>query len=321
MLNKAWVRDFTEKVAASREIRYDGLRLDAGETALFQRQLTHFIKELFNTEFPAHRSTTFFPVDTSAHPGTKEVAHHQYTKFGRAKTIVNYGDDLAKVTVQGAEHLTPVIGIGAAYDISIQDIRSALMAGVPLEPMLAEAAQFAISLAIDEISAVGDADAGLLGFLNHSDVPLVTPDNAPWSGATTDQIIADVRKLWVSIPAATLQIHNPDTLLFDTTSWSYLSQRVDDTNISVMEYLVKNLEGLKNIDKWWRLDEAGAASTTRLLAYERSPRTGRIILPQPFEQFAPQPRNLTYEVPCHARVGGCKMPYPLAYAYMDGTGA
>ena len=43
-----------------------------------------------------------------------------------------------------------------------------------------------------------------------------------------------------------------------------------------------------------------------------------LIIPQEFESFPPQARNLSFVVNCHARVGGVSWRYPLAAAYMDG---
>ena len=321
MKSRQWIKTFISKVKKNPDLREDGLRFDAGQTTMFQRQLEYFIRELFNVEYPEHKSKMFFPVDNSAPNGTTTVTHRQYDTAGRAKVIANYADDIPLVNVIGTEFPTQVVGLGAGYEISIQDLRAAAMAGVPLEAELADAARNAIELGIDEVAAVGDADAGLVGFLNHASIPLVAPDNAPWSGATPDEIVADIEKLWASIAVATNQIHMPDTLLLDPASWGHLNQRMTDTDVNIKKYLLANLENLKGLDQWYRLTDAGAASTTRIMAYQRTPRTGRIIIPQEFEQFSPQQRNYSYIVPCHARVGGAKIPYPFAFAHMDGTGA
>ena len=43
------------------------------------------------------------------------------------------------------------------------------------------------------------------------------------------------------------------------------------------------------------------------------------MIPQEFEQFPPQPRNLSLIIPCHKRFGGVSLRYPMAITYMDGT--
>ena len=56
-----------------------------------------------------------------------------------------------------------------------------------------------------------------------------------------------------------------------------------------------------------------------MVAYQRDPMVLQLEIPQEFEQFPPQARGLSFVVPCHARIGGVHMHYPLAVAYMDGT--
>ena len=53
------------------------------------------------------------------------------------------------------------------------------------------------------------------------------------------------------------------------------------------------------------MDFADAAGTgPRMLTYQRDPEILELIIPQDFEQFPPQARNLAFVVPCHARIGG-----------------
>jgi hypothetical protein len=317
-----WITAFVAKVAGNPMIRVDGLRMDAGETALLTQQLEAMMTELFNTEYPELKTRRFFPVDNSQPNGARTVAYRQYDQAGRAKyPIANYGDDIPLVNVQGRKHITPIIGLAAGYEISIQDLRAAAMAGVPIDTMLADAARVAIEQGIDEIAAVGDADAGIEGFLNHSNIPTVTALTGTWSTASAEDIIADVEELWHEIPIQTNQLHYPNTLILDPISYKHTSKHLTNASVSVKKYLLENLEGLTGIDQWHRLQTAGAAGVSRIMAYQKSPRTGRILIPQEFESFPPQERNLSYIVPCHARCGGAMVPYPLAFGYMDGTGA
>lgn len=318
---RQWITTFVAKVAANPAVREDGLRLDSGETALLTQQLEAMMTELFDTEYPELKSRRFFPVDNSQPTGARTVAYRQYDKAGKAKVIANYGDDIPLVNVQGRKHITPIVGLAAGYEISIQDLRAAAMAGVPLDSMLADTARIAIEQGIDELAATGDADAGITGFLNHASIPIVPAVTGTWSTATADEIIGDVEELWQSIVIATKQIHMPNTLLLDPVSWKHTNKRVPDTEMTVRKYLMANLENLQGIDQWHLLQTAGAASASRIMAYQKAPRTGRIQIPQEFESFPPQERNLSYQVPCHARCGGAMVPFPKAFAYMDATGA
>jgi hypothetical protein len=256
---KNWVDSFVKKAAVSDNVRVDGCRMDAGETAMLAQQLEYMMAELFDVEYPELKSRRFFPVDNSVPTGAETFSYRQYDKMGRAKIIGNYSDDLPLVNVQGTKFVNKIVGLGDGYEISIQSIRAAAMAGVPLDSTLADTARMAIEQSIDELAAFGDADAGLSGFLNEANIPLVAPSTGTWSTASADEIIADVQKLWQSIPTATNQIHMPDTLLVDTTSWGYLQRpRSTDNDTSIAKWLLGNLEGIRNIDQWYKLDTADA---------------------------------------------------------------
>jgi len=41
-------------------------------------------------------------------------------------------------------------------------------------------------------------------------------------------------------------------------------------------------------------------------------------IPQDYEEFDPQLDGLVFKVPCHQRVGGTIIYYPIAVLYMDG---
>ena len=76
---------------------------------------------------------------------------------------------------------------------------------------------------------------------------------------------------------------------------------------------------ITDVDFWHKLDLADAAGTgPRMVTYQRDPEVLELVIPQEFEQFPPQARNLAFVVPCHARVGGVVVYYPLAIVYTDG---
>lgn len=316
---RRWVDDSVETIRQSKNVRTDRRRLDAGETMAIQRQIEHLMTELFDIEYPEHKARRFFPVDNSTPTGAKVTTYLQYDRLGKAKIVHNYATDFPSVSGQVADFAHKIVSIGCSFDYSLQDIRTAAFMGLPLDPMLADTARNTIEDTIDELAATGNADAGISGFLNHASIPSVKVAVGTWSGATADEIISDVQKLWQSIPTATKQRHMPNTLLVPTTLWQYLQiPRNTASDKTVAKWLLENLENCQGIDQWWRLDTAGSGSVARLMAYEKSPRTGRIEIPQEYEQLAMQEVNAVFHTPCHARCGGAKIPYPLAYAYMDG---
>lgn len=306
------------------EMARRGQRLDAGETAALARQLEFIYAKTYDVMYPNLKARQFIPVDTSVDSGAEFYTYRQWDQFGMAKIISNFADDLPRVDVLAKEFSAPIKSLGVSYGYSIQDLRRAAMSGSQLDVKRATATRRASEQAVDEIAAFGDAAAGLGGFTNNANVPLVTPNNAPWSTATPLEIVADVNKLVNSIVTATLETYVPDTLVLDTASFAIINTRpmssTGDSDRTILKFILENNPYLRNIDQWLKLNDAGAADVTRLVCYARDPEVLELVIPQEYEQFPPQARNLEFVVPTHSRIGGVSVRYPLAMAYMDETG-
>lgn len=300
------------------------LRRDAGETAAFLRQLEFVYSTTYDVKYAALRAREFIPVDSSVPTGADSYTYQQWDMIGEAKIISNFGDDLPRVDVQGKEFTAPIRSLGNAYGFSIQDIRRAAMSGASLETRRATMARRAHEQAVDDIAAFGNAAYGLPGFLNNANIPIVAPDNAPWSGATPLQIIADLNKLVNSIITTTKDVEKPDTILFDLASFQIVNTTpmslTGDADKTILRFFLDNNPYIQSVDSWTKLENAGAGSVTRIVAYRRDPEVLQMVIPQEFEQLPPQARNLEFVIPCHSRKGGVKIHYPLACAFMDGTG-
>ena len=294
-------------------------RFDDGETAILARQLEHIRAQTYDIKYAALLARRFIPVDNSVPSGAESHTYRSWNQFGAAKIITNFADDLPRIDVLATETTHALKSLGDSYGYSIQDLRASAMSGMQLDQHRAASARRAIELGIDAIAAVGDADAGLPGFTNNANVPLVVADNIPWSLATTLEILADLNKLCNSIPNTTLQVHSPDTLLLDPTSFNLIATTpLSSTNdTTILQSFMKNSPYIRNVDQWHRLTTAGAAGVNRLVAYERTPEVLQLVVSQEFEQFPPQAKNLDFVIPCHARCGGVDIRYPLAMAYMD----
>lgn len=296
-------------------------RNDSFETAVFARQLEYIYTRTSDVLYPEFKARTFIPLDSSVPSAASTYTYRQFDEVGFAALLTNYADNIPDVTTFGKEFTAPIHGMGVGYSYSVQDIRRAQMAGMPLEESLNRIAKRAVEAKIDQMAAFGDTKVGTTGFLNNANVPLVTPITGSWATATADQIVADLDKLVNSIVTGSNGIHMPDTLLFDIASFTKLNgmQRSVASDVTILRWYLNNNAFIKNIDHWYLLSKADAAGTgPRVVCYQRSPDVLALVIPQEFEQFPPQVKNLSFFVPCHARIGGVKIPYPLAIAYMDG---
>lgn len=299
----------------------DETRFDANETAAFARSLEFIRSQTYDIEYPDLKARALVPVDTSVPAGAETVTYRQWDRFGIAKIIANYGDDLPKVGMVGKEFTGKIKSIGVAYGYTIQDQRAASFQNVPLEQAKGRIAREEVEYEIDRICSLGDTTHGLVGILKHPNVPLVTPITGTWSTATVAQILADLHKLANAPTIATKERRNATTLVLP------LTQKLIIQNTWTSVAMVETIESLflktngfiKEIVTWNKCELANAANNgPRAMAYAKDPTVVQMVLPQDFEQLPPQPKNLGFEIPCHARCGGVEVRYPLAMAYMDG---
>lgn len=302
-------------------------RLDAGETSGFARALLQVISATKDFKYPSYRARDFLPVSNELDPGAETYAIHGWDLLGMAKIITNYADDLPMVDAFAREDIGKIKSLGDGYQYSIQDLRRAAFAArnagiARLDQKRAEAAKRVAEAGLDDIAAYGDSDSGLIGMLSHPNVPLVTVLTGNWyaGAATAVQVQADLNALVNSIPVTTNDVEAPDMLVLPTRAYTYAASLPYSTlnGESVLSTWLRTNTYIRNVDRWVKCNNAGVGGTTRSVAYRRSPEVLELHIPQEFEQFPPQPVNLSWRVPCHMRTGGVAVYYPLGMAYMDG---
>lgn len=308
---------------------------DAGETLAFAEELKYVFTEVYREELVPQKARVILPVNTSVPSGAKSWAFRNYQGFGKAKVVDDFASDFPNVELSGTETVGKVVSFGSSYQYSIQDIRQAAMFNFPLETEKAMLARQVIEIALDQTAAVGDVDHGIKGFVKgqESDYNVATKVGVTWDNAaiTPKIIVDDVKTLFSSIFLTTKGTHTGTQLILGTkgfskvmnTDYSYID---GGTTIfsgkTVYQYLLSGVvPGLTSIVHWPRLDTAGAGSTERIMAWEAGPNVAQMVIPQEFEQIAPQARGMTLLINCHMRFAGVKVVRPKAIGYMDGTEA
>jgi hypothetical protein len=294
-------------------------RVDAAETSFFERELQHIYSKTYDVRYPELKDRMFVPVSSEAGSGATSVNYRQFDKVGQAKIIGQNARDLPRVDVFGREFIRPVRIAAISYGYTLMELRQAAMAGRPLNSMRAFAARRAIEEILDQVAVFGSAEDGIVdGFLNNANIP-VTTLGAAWSTLTADQIIQTVSDAFERIAAATFGIEFPNTILLPTAAHVFISTKprssVSDTTIK--EFLMKSFPNLTAIEPWYRLNTAGAGSTTRMVVYDRSPEKLTQEIPSEFEQLPVQEEGLEFKVPTLATTAGTAIYYPKSIDFTD----
>ena len=307
---------------------------DANESIFFARELEHIKTKTYDKKFAALTATSVIPVSNEVNPGAESITYYQYEPTGMAKIISNYATDLPRADVKGKPFTSVVKGIGSSYGYSIQDVRAARMAGKPLEQRKANAARLAIDQKINKLAYFGDAANNLVGLFTHSNVTAYTlptdgtlnsvtagtADAAKLINKTPDQVLRDLNGMVNKVIELTQGVESPDTLLLPPAIYGDLStRRIGDTETTILEFFLKTSPYVKTAIPVPECAGAGTAGADLIMMLNRDPDRLTLEIPQPFEQFPPQAEGLEFVIPCHARLGGVIIYYPLSINKASGV--
>lgn len=295
--------------------------LDASEGVFFSRQLETIKSQTYDIKYPELKARRFVPVSNEANPGAKTVTYRQYDKRGRAKITAPGATDAPRVDVLGAEFTRPVRLVTDAYGYHLLEIRSAAMAGLPLEARRANAARQAIELVLDEVAAVGSPDNGIAsGLLNDPGVDIDA--GSDWLTGTADDIIAEIATMYQNTTTDTNGVENPDTLLLPDAQYARIAMlpRATTSDTTVLRFILANFPNLTAVEPWYRLAGAGAAGVDRGILYKRAASHVQQEIPSEFEQLPVFQRGQNFEIECMATTAGTVFYYPRSARYIDDIG-
>lgn len=328
-----------------------GLRTDAGETALFVRDLEQIDVELYNAEFPDIMGRSMVALKGGLNPAIDSYTWRGYTFMGESDETDDYSDDAPGVEIEGSEITSHFTAIRQGYGYSVMDLRRAQMAGLSLDSEKARLARELMERKLDKMIAVGSKNRtanGIYGFYNQPGYPtaldvtaihngagpsggrFASSDGTTWDltsathGKTPQQMADDLNKARSNIRLGSLGVHDADTVTVDLktdTLVNSTNMHVADgttySSTSVYKYLRETCSWIKNWRVWANrgdtatTGEAGGAPL--IVVHENKPRNQQLLLPQDFEQFPPQLKGLTFGIDCHMRCGGVITRYPNAF--------
>lgn len=308
------------------------LNLDSQESAFFSKQLEYIKTQTYDIKLPQLKATTNFPVSFETPSGADTITYQQFDQVGVAKIISDYADDLPRADVLGKEYTSRIRSIGESYGYSIQDIRKSMMAkNTNLPIRKAAAARRANDEKVESIAWNGDTKHGILGVFSNPNISTYTAPNgaspvAPqWGGKTAQEILKDLDDAVTYVLETTNGIEVPDTILLPIAQYRIINTTKVDTGteLTILEYFKRNNPNITRIDWDYHckdvapLPSGGAGPADVMLVYKNDPMNLQLEIPQVFEQFPAQERNLEFVIPCHSRCGGVIIYYPLSVLVVE----
>jgi hypothetical protein len=303
------------------EAQKAGLIKDAAETMAFARQLENIQTRQYMKKYPELKGRSLVPSTDEDGNAVEQTTYRMWDAYVQAKIISNYATDFPTVTASAQEFSAKFKSFGASYMYSVQDMRNASRAGVPLDTTFADAARRAIEIQIEECYVRGVPEAKTFGISNHPNVPLAILPTGTWATATGEQILADLNYLR-NVPAnSTLGIWATDQMLIDGPSYRFIAAKplntANSSNQTVLQAFLAQNPGF-TVVSWEQLNTADSAGTgPKIVCYKFDSEAVEFRMGQDFETFPLERRGMAFITPCHARAAGVVVRHPLSLVYAD----
>jgi len=303
--------------------------LDADESIFFLRQLEKVKSKTYDIKRVRLKVRELIPVSFEAGPGADSITYEQFDQVGIAKVVSDYARDFPRADVKAKEFTSKIRSLGASYGYSVQEIRSAQMAGKPLQQRKANAARRSVAEKENRLAWLGDSDYNIQGWLSNPNIPDVALPADGAGGLTTfasklgtpDLIVRDLNSMVNAIVNQSNGAEEPNTMLMPITQKTTIAStpRSANSDTTILNYFLQNnAVGLTDCDWIAELAAAnGFVGNDTLITYDRNPDAMTLEIPQDFEQFRPQEKGMEFEVPVHERFGGVLVYYPLSQAKTD----
>lgn len=300
-------------------------RLDANESVFFARQLEFVKSQTYDVKRAVLNALNIMPVSTAIPEGATTHTYRQYDSVGMAKVIANYANDLPRADVTGKEFTNPIRSIGNAYGYNVQEVRSAMFAGINLNARKALAATRAHQEKINQLAFSGDTDHGLPGLLNNVNIPEVvlaadgTGASKTFASKSADKIVRDVNSLINKIIVQSKGVHRANQVWLPIEQYALLAttQNSAASDTTILQFLQQNHPGVTFMQVV-EMDQAGASSADRMYALENTMDNWQLEIPMMIRQYSPQQQGLEFVIPVESRFAGVIIEYPLAFTFADG---
>lgn len=269
-------------------------RFDANESVFFARQLEHVKARTYDIKRVPLNAMRLMPVSTETPEGASTITYRQYDGVGMAKIIANYANDLPRADVTSKEFTSPIRSIGNAYGYNTQEIRAAMFAGVPLESRKAMMVVRSQEELVNSLAFNGDADHGLPGLLNNSNIPEVTlaadgtGSSKTFASKTADKIVRDVNSLINKVITQSKGVHRVNQVWMPIDQYALIAttQNSAASDTTILEFLRQVHPGV-TFEQVVELDGAGAGSADRMYAGEINSENIMLEIPMMARQYTP----------------------------------
>src|SRR5262245_9437115 len=167
--------------------------------AIYMASMLQVIRQgLYEIRYPELKARRLIPFDTNLNPGMERYVVRTLDVAGETDVSRDQPDDVPTIELKTGEADNTFFSMVLSYAYSDQDVRAAMMAGMPLQAMKAKAVRDQFARMLDTLAFLGHVKAGTKGLLNQASgtttytVPATgTGGSKLWSTKDADQVLLD----------------------------------------------------------------------------------------------------------------------------------
>lgn len=167
---------------------------------------------------------------------------------------------------------------------------------------------------LNEIFSKGKPREGLVGILNHPDVPRLNLGTALGPGASPEENLSDLNQIERAIATVSRTTEMPDTIVLPTTTFYDLKGQIFSSGgeTSVLNRYLSNSPSVKNADVAPELEQEHNGSGNFIFMFSRDPMKICRVVPKTVTFMPPQQEGNGYKVYAHGQVSGVHIKYPFS---------
>lgn len=293
-----------------------------GDALIRPQDLNAIDRRVYEPNATELKARSIFSLKTDIPAGAKTYSYDVLTRSGVAKILAPGANDVPLVDADLTEETVKIYSIAAAFNISVQEVREAQMAGRQLDVTKADIVRKAIAEKENQIAFSGDGKYGIKGLTDAVGIQVyAAPQNeagasTQWKDKTGKEIVADIRKAKNMINK--LNGHTVDTLLLTPDSSEELEKTFNEfTQQSVLEY-IRSQNWFQRIETVNDLKGKGLAGTNCFVVLDSSPNVVELGIPLDITRHPQEYAFPNTKVPFEERTTGLIIRYPMAIVRTDG---
>lgn len=280
-------------------------------------------KRVYEPHASELKARSIFSLKTDIPAGAKTYSYDVMTRSGAAKILAPGATDVPLVDADLTEETVKIYSIAAAFNISVQEVREAQMAGRQIDVTKADTVRKAIAEKENKIAFSGDKEYGIKGLTDAVGIQIyAVPQNeagtsTKWADKTGEEIIDDIIEAKSKVDS--LNGHEADTLLLTVDGKKQLQKKVynEFTKQTALQY-IQSENMFTRIETINDLKGKGLADTDCFIVLDSSPDVVQLGIPLDIMRHPQEYAFPNTKVPFEERTTGLIIRYPMAICRADG---